>query len=93
MRALAGVHVGIEHSNAYFTFTRDPQYPDAKASIVPSWCNESEMNRNQHGKSRRPELDMSKAITLERMGDSHDNPVITVLALRTWSLWRCRQWM
>jgi len=69
----------IVHSNIYFSFSDNPQYPDVKVNLKSVWCTEDHLGRS-------PE--MSKALTPSHYGEPRDNPRRSMWCLRAWALWR-----
>ena len=69
--------------SAWFYITNSPGYPDVKIYIKNS------LRKDEDGGMGRKA--MSKTLSVHHFGDQKENPVKTMLLLRAWSFWRCRQ--
>ena len=75
-RAIAGTHT--ESRDGYFTYTDNRDYPDVKVLVHSKWC-----TRDMMGKKAK-----SRTLTPRRYGESRENPVVCMLALRAWAIHR-----
>ena len=67
----------------WFYMTKTPGYTDLKMWVKGS------LRNNSTGMGAK---NLSKTITPRHYGDEWDTPWRSMLLLRAWALWRCRDW-